>query len=306
MGLVTAGLVPAVLPPAQNSALFRSDVSLVHVDTEVLDGRGRPVTGLNKTNFRILDEGHQEAIATLSGGEQPLDLILLIDISRSMRGKVAEIAAASGAALAELHGGDRVSVLVFNTNCRVVSPFTADPQSTRQALHAVLSLSFRGGTAIRNAVSVAADQFAHVDDRKEQRRRAVLAVTDNFGIPGRSETSVIESLSEADAILSGLIVSNRAANMSPFALLGIKKLGGIEGIADRIGGDLIYSDELSTSLPEAIRRLRSRYSLYYRLPPAAPGRDRSIRVELSGEAAQRFPGAQIRARKRYKVQAAAN
>lgn len=306
MGLVAAGLLPAVLAPSQNSALFRSGISLVHVDTQVLDGRGRPVTGLNKTDLRIFDEGHEESIIMLSRDEQPLDLILLIDISRSMRGKVAEIAAASGAALAELHPGDRVSVLVFNTNCRVISRFAADPQSTRDALRAVLELQFRGGTAIRNAVWVAADQFARLRDRKEQCRRAVLAVTDDFGIPGRSETSVLESLSEADAIVSGLIVSNRAASMSPFALLGLKKLGGIEGIADRTGGDLIYSDELSTSFPEAIRRLRSRYSLYYRLPPAAAGRDRSVRVELSVEAAQRFPGAQIRARKRYMVQAAAN
>jgi secreted protein with Ig-like and vWFA domain len=179
-----------------------------------------------------------------------------------MRPKVAGIAAATGAALGELHPGDRVSVLVFNTSCRVLSPFTADRQSTGKALDAAVNLPFRGGTAIRNAVSAAGDQFAQLHDRKEQCRRAVLAVTDNIGIPGRSEASVVESLSKADAILSGLIVSNRLANTSPYALLGLKKLGGIEGITDRTGGDLIYSDELSTSFPEAIRRLRSRYSLY--------------------------------------------
>jgi VWFA-related protein len=274
------------------------------VDTEVLDGRGRPIAGLNKADFRIFDESQEQSIAILSGGEQPLDLILLIDTSRSMRIKVGEIAAVSGAALSELHPGDRVSVLVFNTSCRAVSPFTADLQSTRQALDAVLQLPFRGGTAIRNAVSTAADQFAQIHDRKEQRRRAVLVITDNFGMPGRSEASVIGRLSEADAILSGLIVSSRLANISPFALLGVKKLGGIEGITDRTGGDLIYSDELSTSFPEAIRRLRSRYSLYYRLPPAKEERERSLRVELSPEAAQRFPGAQIRARKRYSARAA--
>jgi Ca-activated chloride channel family protein len=304
LGFLITVALPAALLPAQPSPLFRSGISLVHLDTEVLDGHGRPITGLNKTEFRIFDEGQEQSVAILSAGEQPLDLILLIDTSRSMRVKVAEIAAASGAALGELHPGDRVSVLVFNTDCRVVSPLTADLRSTIQALDAVVQLPFRGGTAIRNAVSTAADQFAQVHDRKEQCRRAVLVITDNFGMPGRTETSVVESLSEADAILSGLIVSNRLANLSPFSLLGVRKLGGIEGIADRTGGDLIYSDELSTSFPEAIRRLRSRYSLYYRLPITQQGRERTVRVELGPEAAQRFPGAQVRARKRYSARAA--
>ncbi len=236
----------------------------------------------------------------LAAGEQSLDLVLLVDISRSMRPKVEEIATATDAALAELHPGDRVSVLVFNTKARMISPFTADRETTRRALDAVVNLSFRGGTAIRNAVTAAADQFAQLHDRNEQSRRAVLAITDNIGIPGRSEAAVVESLSKADAILSGLIVRNRVANASPYALLGLKKLGGIEGITEKTGGDLIYSDELSTSFPEAMRRLRSRYSVYYRLPPGSVPGERTVRVELSPEAARRFPGAHIRARNRHR------
>jgi VWFA-related protein len=281
--------------------LYQSGISLLHVDAEVLDGAGRPVTGLGKTDFRIFDDGREQPISTLASDDQSLDLILLVDISRSMRPKVAEMTAATGVALGELHPGDRVSVLVFNTRCQMVSPFAADPQTTRYALETVLNLPFRGGTAIRNAVSAAADQLAQLHDGTEQSRRAVLVITDNIGLPGPSEASVVETLSKADAILSGLIVSDRFANASPYALLGLKKLGGIEGIAERTGGDLIYSDELSTSFPEAIRRLRSRYSVYYRLPDGSAGRERTVRIELSPEAAKRFPGLRIRVRKRYRA-----
>ncbi len=142
------------------------------------------------------------------------------------------------------------------------------------------------------------------DDRQAQCRRAVLAVTDNVGIPGRSETSVIDTLREADALLSGLIVSNRLANLSLLGLLsplGAKRPGGIEGIVEKTGGDVIYSDDLTTSFPEMIHRLRSRYSLYYRIPEQQAGPKRTVRVELSAEAKARFPGTHVRAPAGYRV-----
>jgi VWFA-related protein len=259
---------------------------------------------LNKSDFHIYDENQEQQIAIFSGYEQPLDLILLIDISRSMRHKVEEIAAASRAALKELQPLDRVSVMVFNTQSRLVSPFTADSKATEHAISDVLSLRFRGGTSIRNAVYDAASRFIWFDDRQDQCRRAVLVITDNVGRPNRSEASVIENLSEADALLSGLIVRNLAANISVVGLLsplGVKRPGGIEGIADKTGGDIISSDDLATSFPEMIRRLRSRYSLYYRVPENQVQRPRTVRVELSPETRQRFPRAHIRARQQYKA-----
>ena len=47
----------SVLPGwAQDDPSFRSDVSLVHVDTEVLSKDGRIVNGLTLKDFRIFDE----------------------------------------------------------------------------------------------------------------------------------------------------------------------------------------------------------------------------------------------------------
>jgi Ca-activated chloride channel family protein len=289
---------------AQTTPSFRAGVSLFHLDTEVVDESGRSITGLNKGDFRIFDDGQGQPIAMFSASEQPLDLILLVDISRSMRSKVEEIAAASGAALKELRPDDRVSVLVFNTKTRVISPLTSDAAQTKQALNNVLNLPFRGGTAIRRAVSEAAERFTRFDDRQEQCRRAVLVLTDNVGILGRSEGSVVNTLREADALLSGLIVSNRLANISALGLLfpfGVKRPGGIEGIVEKTGGDVIYSDDLTTAFPEMIHRLRSRYSLYYRIPGNQVGRERMLRVELSTEAMTRFPGTHVRAPKTYRV-----
>ncbi len=302
--LVLAASGFAALLSAQTSPpTFRTGISLIHVDTEVLDEHGRTVTGLNKSDFRIFDGGQEQPIAIFSSSEQPLDLILLIDISGSMRHKVEEIAAASGAALKELRPGDRVSVMVFTTRSRVISQFTADTKRTQQALQEVLSLRFRGGTAIRSSVYEAANRFIWFDDRQDQCRRAVLVITDNVGRPNRSEASVTANLWEADALLSGLVVRNLVANISVVGLLsplGVKRPGGIEGIVEKTGGDIIYSDQLAASFPEMIRRLRSRYSLYYRIGENEAGRERTVKVELSAEALSRLPRAHVRARTHYK------
>jgi hypothetical protein len=194
--------------------------------------------------------------------------------------------------------------MIFNTHSRPVSAFTSDSRTTEKAINHVLDLPFRGGTAIRNAVYDAANRFIRFDDRQDQCRRAVLIVTDNVGRPNRSETSVIENLWEADALLSGLVVRNIAANISVVGLLsplGVKRPGGIEGIIEKTGGDMISSHDLAASFPEMIRRLRSRYSLYYRVPENQVEGRRTVRMELSPETRQRFPLAHIRARTRYQA-----
>ena len=50
---------------------------------------------------------------------------------------------------------------------------------------------------------------------------------------------------------------------------------------------------------EALRRLRSRYSLYLGLPEGPPGKEHKIRVELSKQAQQANPGARARSRAGY-------
>jgi Mg-chelatase subunit ChlD len=99
---------------AQTAPTFRADVALVHVDAEVVES-GRVLDSFGKDDFRILDERRPRPILHFSAGEQALDLILLFDISGSMRLVVGAVAAAARQALQELRAGDRVAVMVFNT-----------------------------------------------------------------------------------------------------------------------------------------------------------------------------------------------
>jgi VWFA-related protein len=289
---------------AQTAPTFHASVALVHVDAEVtLDGR--TLTGLTKDDFRVLDERRPQTVVQFASEQQALDLILLFDISGSMRPAVKAVASAARLGLQELREGDRVCIQVFNRGHREIAPFTSDLDAVARTIEQqVLTLRFGGGTLIQAAVDAAALRL--MKEPRGERRRAVLIITDNYGVRTRREQSVVRDYWEADAILSGLIVRNAGvlALNAVGTILGPQNLflrAGMKGIAAKTGGDTIPSGDAGAAFQESMHRIRSRYSLYYAQPDGKPGSTRSIRVELAGDTATRFPGARVRARTGYVV-----
>ncbi len=295
------------LASAQDDVVFRAGIALVHVDAEVTGADGRILTGLAKNDFRVLDERKEQPILQFASEDEPLDLILLFDISGSMRAVVEAVAAAAREGFRELQPGDRVCVMVFNTRSRVIAPFTEDLDAVDRTIHEdVMGLQFGGGTLIQAAVDDAARLFLH--EKRTRRRRAVLIVTDNLGVRTRREATVVRDFWEADAILTGLIVRNPKfeAIRTAAVILGPQNLlmqAGMKGIAEKTGGDFIHSGDPGAAFQDAMHRIRSRYALYYALPKAKAGTHRAVRVELTPDAARRFPKSRVRARTGYIVPA---
>jgi VWFA-related protein len=280
-------------------------VALVQVEAEVTAPDGRLLTGFQKEDFRLLDEGVEQPVAEFSWDEEPLDLILLFDVSGSMRPKVQQVAAAARQGVGELRKGDRVAVMVFNTHSRMVTEFTEDLEAVQRTIQQdVLELKFGGGTYIQNAVDDAALRLGK--EPRTRRRRAVLIVTDDFGQRTRRESTVVRDFWEADALLTGLIVRSAAAHtMHTFNTVTHPYLVslevGIKGVAEKTGGDFIQAGDAGAAFQESMRRIRQRYSLYYAQPEGKPGSIRSVHVELQGEAAKQHPKAKVRARTGYQV-----
>jgi hypothetical protein len=76
---------------------------------------------------------------------------------------------------------------------------------------------------------------------------------------------------------------------------------GIRFAANQTGGEAVDFDDASEGLRDAIRRLRSRYSLFYAPLGGKPGEERKIRVELTPVAAKGHKNAVLRARSGYVV-----
>src|SRR4026209_1119596 len=99
--LLLASAASAVPSAAQQgeSPVFRAGVSLVKVDTQVVDHNGRVVSRLTAAGFRIYDNGQPQKIAHFGADAEPLDLLLLLDVSGSMHKNLEQMAATARGAL---------------------------------------------------------------------------------------------------------------------------------------------------------------------------------------------------------------
>ncbi len=73
-------------------AVFRAETSLVRVDVMVRDKLGT-VKALRREDFRIPDGVEARELKGFGQEEQPLDLVLLLDVSGSMAGSVKSLSA---------------------------------------------------------------------------------------------------------------------------------------------------------------------------------------------------------------------
>ena len=213
-GLLLAGCaaVAAQAPVAQAPAgpssddvvTFKSDVSLVRVDAQVLDRNGRALTGLTLEDFVIRDGGQVREIRNFAQENMPLDVLFLLDVSGSMRPHVERVARSAETSMRVLGRDDRVAIMVFDRQTRIRMPFRSVRGDAAAGFEDVLSREdFNGGTDITRGMLDAA-QYMKRSARPEA-RRAIVILTDDRTEFERDEMRVGRALTGADAVMSALI-----------------------------------------------------------------------------------------------------
>jgi len=220
-----------------------------------------------------------------------------------MQAMVGELAVSAVESLAVLRSGDRVGAMLFDTRTELLSAPTADMRQAAAALEGALREGgLNGGTDINGAVLDAA-RYLRLQP-KSQARRSILILTDNRSIKSKRDATVIRELWEADAVLNALIFETgleRAARryseiVQPWFLL---LDANVKRIVEQTGGESLQAGDAPEAFREMLDRIRKRYSLHYEPPAGPPGKARSIRVVLTGEALARYPGAAVLARRGY-------
>ena len=123
----------------QESASFRYEVTLVHVDTEVMVDH-RSVDDLSAKDFVVSDNGKAVDVRYFSHDQTPLDVLLLLDVSGSMRQVIKRVADAARSAFAELRPEDRVGIMVFARRQKLITPLTTDRQEAEEGLTQALKI----------------------------------------------------------------------------------------------------------------------------------------------------------------------
>lgn len=283
--------------------LFRTGTGLVRVDVQV-GVNNNLVQDLRKEDFVIYDEEAPRPVEYFGREAEPLDLMLLLDVSGSMRRFLEQVAATARQALAQLHANDRAAVMLFSRRSEVREPFNADLKEIEAELQkAAKPQDLGAGTRITQAVAAAGE---YIGKNAGTGRRAVLILTDGLSMDYQFPDDIaINALLSADAGLNAIVVGRgeKPEKPEPGAYVNPDFTSAdVWEMAARTGGEVLRAEHAGKTFSEMIERIRTRYSLQYRVPEdAQPGTFRRIRVELSPEARRRHSKAWVRARSGYFV-----
>ena len=177
--LVAQDPVPQLPPPAlseqQAPTVFRSSASLVALNVTVSDG-SKLVTGLSRDDFEVYEDGVQQELRFFEASAVPMDVILLLDTSSSMRDKMRTVHDAARGFMKILRSEDRGAVVSFDDDVRVLQDLTSDLAAIESAINATVA---KGSTSLNNAIYIALKTFGRAArDAGEVRRQAIAVLSD--------------------------------------------------------------------------------------------------------------------------------
>lgn len=138
-------------PPAPYTIAVKTE--LVVLPVRIIDVNGDFVSGLSPDNFRVYEDGRLQRISLFQREDTPVTVGLVVDHSRSMGPKLAEVATAIVSFAQSSNSQDEMFVVDFNDFASLElpggKPFTNNAKELEQAVKAV---SARGQTALYDAV----------------------------------------------------------------------------------------------------------------------------------------------------------
>jgi VWFA-related protein len=305
----------------------RVDVDSVFVNVSVRDRAGfRGIPGLGKDDFLVYEDGILQHVEQVAGGDAPINVLLLLDISGSTADFLPLVKESAIGFTRRIKANDRVAVATFNSFSTLLQDFTGDRGLAARAIGRIAS---SGGTALYDALVTCLDVFM----RGVEQRSAIVAFSDGVDnqLQGPSSEgsrtpfeTAYRKIQEADPAVYTIFLDagqpSRTQDASrPVSIpRGIDWPGGrppakplpskrevyekareqLRMIADQTGGRMYVPrrpEDLSGVYGEIAADLSTQYYVGYNpTNNAHDGKWRSLRIEIRGR-----PDAVVRARKGY-------
>jgi len=259
---------------AANSIQLNVEMALVNVT--VTDPYSRLVTGLDKDNFRVFEDGVQQEIVSFSSEDVPISIGLVFDMSGSMSDKVDKARQAAVQFLKTANPRDEFFLVSFNDRAELTSHFTSSIEELQSRMMYTVA---KGRTALLDAIYLGLNQMRGARNGK----RALLIISDGGDNHSRyNEADIRNYLKEADCQLYAMgIFDVNDLGRSPEERYGPSLLS---ELAEMTGGRVFSVSSLS-DLPDIAGKigmeLRNQYVLGYKPSDKRQnGAWRKIKVKL--------------------------
>jgi Ca-activated chloride channel family protein len=245
---------------AQAPTVFHTTVTQVHVIATVKNSKGELVGALQKSDFKILDNGVPQEIRVFERQSAlPLSIALLIDVSGStakdLKYETDSATKFLKALLMEGKTEDAVALYTFDSDVTEVRHFTHNYYSLDAALK---YLHGSGGTSLYDAIYFAANGL------EERSGRKVMVVISDGGNTTSSMDiqKALKAAQFADAVIYPVVVL-------PITNEAGRNTGGEHSLifmAEGTGGRTFfpsYGKELDQAFADIISELRTQYFMGY-------------------------------------------
>ncbi|HEX8248021.1 MAG TPA: VWA domain-containing protein [Pyrinomonadaceae bacterium] len=253
-----------------------SAAKVKRVTAKVVDANNRAIAGLQKKDFTVLESGKPREILSVETTSAPFNLVLLLDVSGSVENYVDFIRKAARNFINTVDKRDRIAIVAFNEDVKVISNFTTDRARLSESLD---TFDAGGGTGYYDALA-----FSLVDTLRPLKgeRTAIVVLSD--GDDNRSFLSfesLLGSIQESGALVyplyvpSGLIAasaqSDPNATVDPLRTRYMGLTTKAEGEGTRlaqISGGIYYPirrlAELQKAYDDIVLQLRTAYTITFR------------------------------------------
>ncbi|SPE42574.1 von Willebrand factor, type A [Candidatus Sulfopaludibacter sp. SbA3] len=255
---------------------MRVDTSLVLIPVGVTDLLNRPVTGLDRSNFRVFDSNVEQQVLSLTFDDAPIAVGLVFDTSGSMDGKMAKSRAAVGEFLRTANPEDEFFLVEFNDKVHLTQPLTADPSEIQARLG---NAAPHGRTALLDAIGLSLGELK----KSSKPRKALVIFSDGGDNRSRlTEKEVRGMVREGDALIYAMgIFEMNGTSLRAEEAAGPSLL---HEITEASGGRLFPVGDVN-DLPDMANRigveLHNQYVLGYAPSNLLPdGKRHKVRVKV--------------------------
>ncbi len=232
------------------------NVDLVLLDVSVRNPKGGFVTGLQKDNFKVFEDGRRRPITEFASIDAPVSIGLVVDNSGSMASKKAEVTMAGLSFARQSNPSDEFFVVNFNNSVvRGLPPrtmFTDDLQQLRAALDYSQAV---GQTALYDAIAYSLKHLEYAHHEK----RTLIVVSD--GGDNVSKTTLPELMKMIEASRATVYTVGLYDPGDPDANPNVMRK-----IAAVSGGEFFQPEKLDDILPvfnKISKEIRNSYTIGY-------------------------------------------
>ena len=265
--------------------LLKVNTDLVTVPFSVKDRGGRTITNIEPRELTILEDGVLQEIAFLNTFEEPITIVLLLDISSSMRDHYGSLLEAANSFVQELRPNDRLIVFSFHDRINMVIDLT---EVKNVGNRIKLKTKSQGeGTILFDAVETGIKKLKRLSGRK-----ALVLYTDGIGSGIATAKGTLRTAEESDAAFYTVQFGKFAPEPPPGGATKknyFERVAEIEGymrdLAVKTGGRHYHIEDitnLSATFHQIAEELSQQYMLgYYPLKEGKDGERRKITVKVN-------------------------